>query len=123
MVHNAHTGTWGFPKGAVEEGESEEEAARRELAEETGLHELEYIDDLGTYEREASSTDAGLQKVKRIHLYLFAAPAGAVLAPTLEIAEARWVPAREVAATLTIPKDQAFYASVFDRVREAIQRD
>ena len=123
LVHNAHTGTWGFPKGAIEEGEDDETAAKREIAEETGITELEFIGDLGTYEREAFSTDAGVQKVKRIHLYLFAAPAGAALMPTLEIAEARWVPAREVAAALTIPKDQAFYASVFDRVREAIQRD
>jgi len=31
---------WGFPKGHVEEGESEVEAARREVCEETGLGEL-----------------------------------------------------------------------------------
>ena len=31
---------WDFPKGMVEPGESELDAARREVAEETGLHEL-----------------------------------------------------------------------------------
>ena len=33
---------WDFPKGGVEPGESELEAARREVAEETGLVELEF---------------------------------------------------------------------------------
>jgi 8-oxo-dGTP pyrophosphatase MutT (NUDIX family) len=33
---------WDFPKGLVEPGESELAAARREVAEETGLAELEY---------------------------------------------------------------------------------
>ena len=31
---------WGFPKGHVEEGESEVDAARREVGEETGLDHL-----------------------------------------------------------------------------------
>ena len=53
----------------------------------------------------------------------------ATQAPTLEIEEARWVPFREVAELLGTPhtewftRDRAWFASVFDRVREAIQRD
>lgn len=123
LVHNKHTGTWGFPKGGVEGDETDEAAARREITEETGITELEFIDDLGTYERDALSSTPEHKKVKQIHLYLFAAPQHSPLAPSLEIAEARWVPMRDVAAALTIPKDQAFFAMVFDRVREAIQRD
>jgi bis(5'-nucleosidyl)-tetraphosphatase len=37
-VRSKAFGHWGFPKGHVEEGESEEETARREVLEETGLY-------------------------------------------------------------------------------------
>lgn len=36
-VRSKSFGHWGFPKGHVEEGESEQEAAKREVLEETGL--------------------------------------------------------------------------------------
>lgn len=36
-------GTWSFPKGKMELGETEIETARREVFEETGLKEIEFI--------------------------------------------------------------------------------
>ena len=37
------SGHWGFPKGHVEKGETEEETMRREIKEETGIDDLEII--------------------------------------------------------------------------------
>lgn len=37
-------GHWDFPKGHVEEGETEKETAQRELAEETDITEFEFIE-------------------------------------------------------------------------------
>ena len=37
LIVKDHHGNWGFPKGKVEEGESEEETAAREIKEEVGL--------------------------------------------------------------------------------------
>ncbi len=121
LVHNAETGTWTFPKGSIEPGETDEQAALREIEEETGLTGLEFIDDLGTYARTKSGIAGAAVKI--IHLYLYAAPRGAAIVPAHEIAEAVWVPYREVAGALTIDKDKAWFGSVFERVREAIQRD
>lgn len=36
-------GHWGFPKGHIEEGESREDAVRRELKEEAGITDIEII--------------------------------------------------------------------------------
>ncbi|HEY3376710.1 MAG TPA: NUDIX domain-containing protein [Armatimonadota bacterium] len=33
---------WGFPKGKLDDGETEEEAARREIAEESGLTDIDF---------------------------------------------------------------------------------
>ncbi len=38
-------GHWGFPKGNIEPGEQAKEAAIREVAEETGLTNIQFVDD------------------------------------------------------------------------------
>lgn len=42
--HRSKKDYWDFPKGHLEKGESEKEAAKREIEEETGLKEIEFID-------------------------------------------------------------------------------
>ncbi len=125
MVRNRHSTQWLFPKGHIEEGETDEAAARREILEETGIDHLEYIDDLGTYERYRIGEDGieGTDELKEMHMYLFAAPKHAELAPTMEIEEARWVPIQKVVEVCGNAKDGAWFISVFDRVRLAVQRD
>lgn len=123
--HSGGSQSYGFPKGGVEENETDEETARREILEETGLPELEYIDDLGTYERPTIGAD-GLDVpgvLKSIHMFLFAAPMHTKLAPHMEIQLAEWVSFREAVAVLTHPKDRAWFSSVASRIQEAIQRD
>ncbi len=124
LVRNRPGTDWFFPKGGVEAGESLEETARREIAEETGLTELEYLDELASYERPGIRKDGSYDdEVKVIHMFLFAAKAHAELAPSHEILDAVWKPFREVADSLEDAKDRAWFATVFERVREAVQRD
>ena len=120
----AHT-KWFFPKGGIEPGEDDETAARREIAEETGVADLEHIADLGSYQRPGIDKDGTYKEdqMKDIHMYLFAAPMYAELAPSMEIAEACWKPYREVADHLEDARDRSWFISVFERVREAVQRD
>jgi 8-oxo-dGTP pyrophosphatase MutT (NUDIX family) len=126
LVCNTHGKGWTFPKGHVEAGETDEETALREIQEECSLTDLEYIDDLGSFERYRigpNGDDDDLSELKEIHLFLFAAPAHAELIPAMEIGEAKWVPYQKVAEVLTHPKEKLWFATVFNRVREAIQRD
>jgi len=45
LLLHYETGHWDFVKGQVEEGETEEETARRELLEETGIADAQFIRD------------------------------------------------------------------------------
>lgn len=126
LVRTKEGAGWTFPKGHIEEGETDEEAARREIEEETGLTGLELIDDLGHYERYRIGIDGATDdtsELKDIHLFLFAAKPHATLLPSMEIAEAEWVALPRIITTLTHPKDRAWFTTVFERVRHAIQRD
>ena len=86
-------GNWDFPKGQVEPGETPQEAAEREVAEETGLTGLRFHWGSGWYETEPY----GRGKVARY--FLAESPEGAVVLginPELgrpEHHEFRWVEA------------------------------
>jgi len=125
LVRNRKNTLWFFPKGRVEEGESEEEAARREIEEETGLAGLELIDDLGSYERPRIFPDGAYDRtdIKSIRMFLFAAPMHAPIRAGMEIEEARWIPLKFVLESLEDAKDRAWFVTVFERVRQAVQRD
>src|SRR6185436_5441679 len=77
LVHQ-HGNSWSFPKGAVEKEESLLEAAKREIEEETGITELSYIRDLGSYERYSIGKDGtGENKewgVQKKTFFLFTTP-------------------------------------------------
>lgn len=59
-----------FPKGHVEKGETYDQAALREVREETGFMDLELVKKLGVVTRPATERD-GTQVTKTIHLFLF----------------------------------------------------
>ncbi|MBU1912993.1 MAG: NUDIX domain-containing protein [Candidatus Omnitrophica bacterium] len=44
VIYSKRNKIWGFPKGHLERGETEKEAALREIKEETGLDDLNFIE-------------------------------------------------------------------------------
>ena len=79
----------GLPKGHLDGDETPEQAARREVAEETGLT-VELVDELGdvTYRYERR----GRRIAKAVRFYLFTYVSGSVEDHDHEIEEARWMP-------------------------------
>ena len=114
LVVNQYGSSWSLPKGHVEAGEDLLTAATREIYEESGVKELEYISDLGSYERMGGK---GMKELKHITIFLF---------KTLEIKlaprdphnpEARWVPRDEVVDLLTYIEDKEFWLRVKDDLK------
>lgn len=98
LVHRPAYDDWTFPKGKLHAGESEQEAALREVEEETGLRcKLEREVGLSSY-RDAR------RRTKTVR-YWEMKPIGGVLAPANEIDDVRWVPLAEVPAVLTYRRD------------------
>ncbi|MDP2860835.1 MAG: NUDIX domain-containing protein [bacterium] len=64
-----YRGNAAFPKGHLEEGESEEQAAMREVVEETGLQNPRIVRKLGIVSR-LSKEDSGETVFKDIYLFL-----------------------------------------------------
>ncbi len=104
--------TWVFPKGTPDDGESAEQTALREVAEETGLA-VRIVRPIGTTEYWFASR--GTRFHKRVHFYLMEATGGDVAFHDHEYDVVRWVPVEEARALLSFDN----YREMLDRAVEA----
>ena len=114
LVVNQNGDSWSLPKGHVEPGEKALDAARREIYEESGVKELQYIKKLGVYERPRIAKDGGNDpvEIKRITLFLFTTKQKRLSPVDPQNPEASWVPRQKVSSLLTHVKDRAFFQSI-----------
>ena len=98
LVHRPRYDDWTHPKGKLEAGESFEEAALREVQEETGV-----AGTLGTYLGERTYEHRG--RPKRVRWWSIAGD-GPAPAPNDEIGAVRWLPPSEARALLTYDDDR-----------------
>jgi 8-oxo-dGTP diphosphatase len=103
VVHRPVHQDWSFPKGKLEEGETFEAAALREVEEETGLAcrllrfigHTEYVDRKG--------------RAKAVAYWVMAAQSGS-FAPNDEVDEMRWVTLEGASRLLSYPRDRELVA-------------
>ena len=100
---------WSLPKGHLEAGESAEEAAIREVREETGL-EGAVVAPLGTIDFWFMADDRRIHKT--VHHYLMTMTGGALTADDVEVDEVMWVPLDEVTARLSYRDERGLMAKV-----------
>ena len=79
---------WGLPKGAVAPGETSEQAALREVLEETGL-EAQIVKPLDTIEYFFRATDSLIRK--RVDFYLMLHTGGELKPQLTEVDDVEWV--------------------------------
>jgi len=98
---------WSLPKGHIESGETPEEAAIREVREETGIESA--IDkSLGVIDFWFMA--GGKRIHKTVHHYLFKEVGGNLAPQESEVDEARWFPLEEIVNLLAYPDEKKLIA-------------
>jgi 8-oxo-dGTP diphosphatase len=106
LVHRPRYDDWTLPKGKLDRGESFEDAALREVEEETGvrcrlvreLPSSEYLDPKG--------------RSKLVRYWLMEVEHDPGFVPNKEVDELRWLPVEEAPVLLTYPRDAEILRSV-----------
>jgi len=98
---------WSLPKGHIEEGETPEQAALREVQEETGIESI--------IEKSLGVIDfwfmAGGKRIhKTVHHYLFRESGGLLAAQETEVDEVAWFPLNEIVEKLAYPDEKKLIA-------------
>jgi len=108
---------WSLPKGHIDPGEDALTAAKREILEESGVSELEYVRDLGDYTRykldKVGNDD--LSELKNIHLFLFKTQQQKLQPIDPDNPEARWIAREDVAHMLAHKKDAEVFLEFLSR--------
>jgi 8-oxo-dGTP diphosphatase len=101
LVHRPKYDDWTFPKGKVEAGETDEQAAAREVLEETG-----FVVTLGAELDTVRYTD-GRGRPKRVRYWMMTIAGGAETVPNDEVDALRWLSPADASTLLSYAHDQA----------------
>ncbi len=100
---------WSLPKGHIEDGETAEQTAVREVAEETGITGR-VVGELGTID--FWFVAEGRRIHKTVHHYLLLAEKGDLSDADVEVAAVAWVPLEELGNQLAYDDERKLVAKV-----------
>lgn len=98
---------WSLPKGHIEEGETPEQAAVREVKEETGI-ESEIDKSLGVIDFWFMASGKRIHKT--VHHFLFKETGGEIAPQVSEVDDVRWFPLDEIVGKLAYPDEKKLIA-------------
>ena len=106
---------WSLPKGHLEQGETAQDAAIREVAEETGISGV-IVGELGTIDFWFVAD--GRRVHKTVHHFLLRATGGELSDEDVEVTEVAWVPFTELSARLAYPDERELIARAVQLLEE-----
>ena len=111
-----HAGHWAFPKGHAEPGESEAQAALRELQEETGIYDVTLRADLSITETYHFSRN-GQPVEKTVRYFIGLVHHDKVKIQVEEIRSFRWVSYPDALALITYDESRRLLAEAHSLLR------
>ncbi len=111
LVHRPSYDDWSFPKGKLEPGETIEEAALREVREETGL-DCRITRKLATLRYRYRTRNEGRLRRKTVHYFLMERIRGDIQVPGEEVDRAEWFAFERAAGRLSYEQDRKLLASL-----------
>ena len=113
VIKHRKGGHWAFPKGHMEQGESERETARREIREETGVTG-KFIKG---FRRSVSYIIRGTIHKEVVYFLYEISPDSVIVKQEEEIGEAEFVPESEVMAKLTYENDKITFSRALEKIK------
>lgn len=107
---------WSLPKGHLEEGESAEDAAVREVEEETGIRGR-VLASLGSIDYWFVAEDRRIHKT--VHHYLLEAAGGELSDDDVEVDQVAWVPLDELPGRLAYAGERRLAETVADLLTDS----
>jgi 8-oxo-dGTP diphosphatase len=106
LVHRPRYDDWSLPKGKLDPGETFEQAALREVLEETGL-------ECALAEELAPTTYTVRGRPKRVRYWLMSVDSDPGFTPNDEVDELRWLSPADAVALLTYDRDKGIVQAAF----------
>ncbi|MDR1087063.1 MAG: NUDIX domain-containing protein [Endomicrobium sp.] len=120
LVNSKRNDRWGFPKGHVENGESEIETAKREIFEETGIKKIEFIENFRqeeVYLINGSTNKTKGNLVEKHSIYFLAlALEDALSFDENEISKLKWVDIKKAQELLSFDYQKRIIKLAYDKV-------
>ena len=102
---------WSLPKGHIEDGETPEQAAIREVGEETGI-KSEIVRTLGVIDFWFMASGKRIHKT--VHHFLFTEVGGRLAPQVTEVDDVKWFPIEEIVNKLAYPDERKLIAKSGD---------
>jgi 8-oxo-dGTP diphosphatase len=108
---------WTLPKGLIAKGEKPEEAALREVSEETGV-KARLIEKIGDISYWYYATEENTKYRKTVHFYLMEYLSGSTEEHDFEVEDSRWFPLEEAMQKIVYKGDK----SILEKAKEMLEK-